>query len=241
MAMDTTAEISGKPPGTDERYSTAITGQNMRIHGVNRSPGDLVAAAGMHDKETGKALERLRTEWDTQSIAKPLTREALEALSREYTVEPSGSANAGLVRQDVKDAKTGEVIGVQYVLPMALAWKHAQEWREHESKLVIQRLKSLPAVREDLLNWLDHEDGQHIVASVLLWWLSPICQMCEGRKFKVAQGTGRLSSKVCPPCNARGRIPGERPVPHGGIGKRLAEHISWLIGDAANNTRQRNS
>lgn len=194
----------------------------------------------MHDKETGKALQRLRAEWDTQSITKSITREGLEALSREYTIEPSTSPHAGLVRQEEKDAKTGEV-NVFYVLPMALAWKHSQEWREHENKLVLQRLKSLPAARAALLEWLDHEDGPHIVASVLYWWLSPVCPTCEGRKFKVAPGTGRTSSKVCPPCNARGQVPGKRPMPHGGTGKRLAEFMEKCVAEAAGATRQRNT
>lgn len=241
--MATTEEISSMPVSTGERYATAIVGSNMSVDtrkGARRSPGDIVAAAGMHDKETGKALMRLRAEWDTQAMTKPLTREALEALSREYTIEPSTSPHAGKVRQDVKD-KTGQVIGVEYVLPMALAWKHSQQWREHENKLVLQRLKSLPAVRDILVDWLDHEDGPHIVAAVLMWWLDKACPTCEGRGKRVAEGTGRLTNKACQSCAGLNRIPGERKVPHSGEGRRLANQIEKCVGDAENATRTANA
>lgn len=231
----TTEEISNAPIGTRERYTSAINQSSMKVATDRRSAGDVIVAAAWSKRDLGIALQRLQGEWDSQSLKPPLDAEAIERIAGEYTREPSTSPHAGLVRQDVKDGK-GDIIGVEYVLPLMLARKHAREWREHEQRLVFQRLKTLPEVRRQLVEWLDSEGAEHTVAAVLWWWLNPTCKACEGRQFRVAEGTGHTTGRACPRCTRQNRTPGEEQIPHAGRGKALANYITQCVGEAGGET-----
>lgn len=232
------ADTDENPPvTTDERYTAAVGQSNMRMELDRRSPADIITAAALHPYDIGRMLQRLRAEWDCQSFKKPADAATIERISCEYTREPSWSPHAGLVRQDIREAKSGKVIGVEYVNPLVLAAKHAAEWRAHEQGLVFQRLKTLPELRRVLCEWLGSESAAHTVAAVLRWWLSPNCPKCEGRKFKVATGTNRTTKHACNECTRPGRIQGQAKIPHSGEGRRLLGFIGQCVADASRATR----
>lgn len=74
------------------------------------------------------------------------------------------------------------------------------------------------AIEADRLNL---NDPGAIASSVLAWWLNRVCSVCHGRKLEVIANTPSLSDIECPSCHGSG----ERKIPHGSVGKRLA---SWL-------------
>lgn len=57
-----------------------------------------------------------------------------------------------------------------------------------------------------------------VAASVLSWWLSHVCGKCSGVRFELVPGAPSLSARHCKAC----RGTGEKPIPHGEAGKRLA-------------------
>ena len=231
---------STEKPNADERYTSAVGQSNMRLEWDRRSPADIIIAAACHPFEIGQLLQRLRAEWDSQSLKERADAAAIERIAGEYKREPAGTPHAGMVRQDVRDVKTGNVIGVEYVLPLVLAAKHAAEWRTHEMGLVFQRLKTLPELRDGLVQWMDTENAVYVVAAVLQWWLSPKCLKCEGRIFKVAAGTGRTTRHACHDCNRPGREPGKAKIPHSGEGRRLLSFIEQCVGEASKATAAKN-
>lgn len=104
--------------------------------------------------------------------------------------------------------------------------KDAHAWLLHEQKILMGKLKTLPAVRgqieEHLKSWGMAEPATQ-VAAVLLWWLDQTCHACHGTKYEVVAGTNRQSGRLCRCCQGSGLM----PVPHGQDGKRLA---NWLDG-----------
>lgn len=220
-------------PQIGEVYATASGSSNLRVGNDStiRTPGDIVAAAGMNKHRTGLALMRLRTEWDKSAKPKAPTPAQIEALAKTLKVEPSTSPHAGLVREEVEDV-------VRYRLPLAVAQEQAAAWYEHEQRLLLQSLKTLPLIRDGLTHWLRAEDAQHVVPQVLLWWLDPKCPACGGVGLKVVEGTGRTSGKACRECKGRSLVAGERRVPHGGVGRRLVGYINECVGHAARELKE---
>ncbi|MDN8617851.1 hypothetical protein [Variovorax ginsengisoli] len=91
--------------------------------------------------------------------------------------------------------------------------------------------EALAAANADLAHWTEEVDSRRRaeeaedlercrekVVAVIRWWLSQRCPVCQGRKFQTAQGTGRLTAKLCQPCGGTGL----REVPHQQEGRRLA-------------------
>ena len=78
------------------------------------------------------------------------------------------------------------------------------------------------------------EGEEHLVAAVIQRFLSPVCPVCEGRKFRVIPGTGRTGSKACSECKGSG----EAKVPHGGPGRALLAYIRACIGTAMGDLRE---
>lgn len=72
----------------------------------------------------------------------------------------------------------------------------------------------------------DRRRAQVKIGAVIRYWLSQTCPRCDGLKFQVLPGTGRLSTKMCPPetqggCGGSGFI----SVPHGQDGRWLANYM----------------
>lgn len=213
-------------PCVEEQYATAVGSSNLRVGNDSniRTPGDLIAQAGMNKHRMGLALRRLMTEWDSSARAVSMPAKQVEALSRTYHKLPNG-----LVLAKGKDGKDEEV------LPLVRAQREAEDWHAHELGVLFQRLKSLPAVREALVLHAESmicepgEEGVHLVCAVLQWWLHPTCPTCAGRKLKVIAGTGRTSSKACGLCKGTG----ERKLPHGWQGRKLLSYMNECRNKAA--------
>jgi hypothetical protein len=230
-------------PGIEEQYASAVGSSNLRVGNDSniRTPGDMIAAAGMNKHRTGLALRRLLTEWDAAQHPVPMPAEAVKALAETLPVEPptlrtmEPNPHAGLVRVE----RRGKV---EYCKPMEAAQREADAWHSHEVGILLQSLKSLPSVRAALVYEAESHGlaepgtGIHLASAVLHWWLDPICPACSGRKRMLVEGTGRIGAKACKECRVLKSDPegtGLRKVPHGWRGQKLVDHIGLCLKTAA--------
>lgn len=263
--LDSSNGNESDKPGVEEQYLTAAATSNLRVGNDSniRTPGDMIAAAGMNRHRTGLALLRLRTEWDGAEkpeapsaksiealaasltrepaalrVLVPMTAEQIEQVKAELAVDPAKfkgqrwdaalsvpNPNAGLVRVEA-DGK------VAYRLPLAVAKDKARAQHQNAMSDLVESMKGLSAVRDGLVHWLGKEDGVHVVAAVLLWWLDPWCPTCSGSGVRVVAGTGGRSSGKCSDCKGISANAGERRIPHGGLGKRVLSQINDCLKNA---------
>jgi hypothetical protein len=248
-------------PSVEEQYATAVGSSNLRVGNDSsiRTPGDLIAQAGMNKHRMGLALRRLMTEWDATPKPPPMEPKRIEAMAAKLArEEPTMRLPIALLPEQIAAVQASgyqagrweafltvpnphvgkvrvETDGkVSYLQAMVAANQQARDWHAHELGLLFQRLKSLPAVREALVfhaeaSICEPGEGVHLVCAVLQWWLNPTCPMCAGRKLKVVAGTGRTSSKACGLCKGSG----ERKVPHGWQGRRLLSYMNECRNKAA--------
>lgn len=194
-------------PGIEEQYTRATTTSNLRMDtrdGSPRSAADIIMAAGWSDYRIGGALLRLHTEFDGSEKPRLATRDDF--------MRPG---------QHDRDARKA-------------ASRQAHEFNLHELGLLLQKLKSLPAVRTQLtlqmLKW-KVEDAEVKAVGVLRWWLSQACPECGGTKFKVAEGTGRHTAKACTLCSGTGKraFPGSYPETWEQQARRLANFMDQCV------------
>jgi hypothetical protein len=215
-------------PCISEQYLGAVGSSNLRVgdDASIRTPGDVVAAAGMNRHRLGLALRRLMTQWD--SAAKPTapTQQQIEEIAATLRVEPAElepgvpNPHAGLV-EEFHGAR-----GYTWRLPTVIAEETAARWYANELHLLMLDLSTLPAVRDALVA---QEGDVHLVAQVLQWWLDPRCPVCQGRRQRVIAGTGRTGSKNCGTCHGTGT----RDLPHGWRGAKLIAHMKASLTAAA--------
>lgn len=214
-------------PCISEQYLGAVGSSNLRVgdDASIRTPGDLLAAAGMNKHRLGLALRRLMQEWDRAAKPAAPTQQRLEEIAASLKVEPatldSGEPNpdAGLV-EEFRDGR------YSWRLPMVIAEETAARWYANELHLLMLGLRTLPAVRDALVA---EEGDVHLVAQVLHWWLDPRCPVCQGRRQRVIAGTGRTGSKKCGECHGTGA----RDMPHGWRGAKLIAHMKASLTAAA--------
>lgn len=199
--LDGNRNHDDEKPGIEERYTVATSASNLKLDTRDGSPGrpvDVIIAAGWNESRIGGALLRLHTEYDGSE--KP------RMASREDFMPPG--------RQDRDQRKA--------------AARRAHEFNLHELGLLLQKLKSLPAVREQLtiqmIKWRAAEAESKAI-DILRWWLAQACPDCGGTKFKTAEGTGRHTGKVCETCLGTGK----RELPHGQEGRRLANFMDQCV------------
>lgn len=115
----------------------------------------------------------------------------------------------------------------------------AADWELHEQKMLMGKLKTLPAVRRALIFWsilhFDIEDENHI-AAILLWWLDHVCKGCNGLRYRRILGTPSLSNKFCLHCHGTGevKIPEDPENPRYLRGcKKMLAHLSECVKNAA--------
>lgn len=227
-----------RKPEIEEQYATAVGSSNLRVGNDPsiRTPGDLIAAAGMNKHRMGLALRRLMTEWDRSPKPEPFTPAQVEKLARSLPTEPATvkhplfgpmpkpprpNPHAGLVHEEAGGRD-------RFRTPMEVAQEMAAAWHAHEHVLLLLSLRSLPTIRAALVSeaeargWAEPGAGVHLVAAVLEWWLCPNCPTCSGRKLRVVAGTGRTGSKACSACKGSG----ERKLPHGWQGRRLLSYMN---------------
>lgn len=209
-------------PDIGERYTSAVASSNLKVEAEKRTPADMVIAAGMNRQRLGMALRRLSTEWDSQAKPKKASPEILAAMQAAYV-----KLDTGMV-----------VYKGQIITPAMAAHREAAEWFAHELGLVFQRLKTLQEVRAALVHWGAEkgiEGPEHVVGSVIQWWLDPVCPACSGVKYRIIQGTGRTGSKTCPECKGSG----ERKIPHGVHGRVVLNYIGNCLNVSASDLRRR--
>jgi hypothetical protein len=108
----------------------------------------------------------------------------------------------------------------------------AAKWLEHEHKILLGKLKTLPEVRGALTDWCDRQDYKNPTEKAmiaLMWWLDPTCNVCHGRKFETIKDTPTLSGRRCPVCQGSG-------LRSSGSGVELPVLVGY-IGDCVNAAR----
>jgi hypothetical protein len=93
------------------------------------------------------------------------------------------------------------------VTPFEAARHQANEWHLHELGLLLQRLKSLPEVRDMLGSWgscQGMESSNVTAAAVIAWWLHHVCPSCHGGRYELLPGTDTRSSRICKTCKGTG-------------------------------------
>lgn len=86
----------------------------------------------------------------------------------------------------------------------------AAEWLEHENKILLGKLKTLPEVREQIGIWAEAKgarESRDKAATAIHWWLDPNCKACHGRRYETVKDTPTLSGRVCPVCRGSGHKP----------------------------------
>lgn len=74
-----------------------------------------------------------------------------------------------------------------------------------------------------------------VAAAVLGWWMSKTCGACHGVKFDRIAETPALSTRVCKAC----RGVGDKPLPYGESGKRIARLIEECVERAQASIKRR--
>ncbi|RYF00882.1 MAG: hypothetical protein EOO32_05890 [Comamonadaceae bacterium] len=199
----------------EEAYASAANSSDLRCEtreGAPRADTDLLIAAGWSQSRVGGALLRLHTEWDGVEHARV-------ASSADFM------HTAAQRRNDERNVKQTSAMQKQR------AQEIATRSNKQQAVLLIGHLKSLAPVREQLavqlVKWKVQEPSAVAIA-VLRWWLAPACACCQGRKFEMVSGTGRLSSKVCKACGATGKA----RIPCGEAGRKLANWMDDSVGIA---------
>lgn len=205
-------------PSIEERYETASNTSDLTLTLDPDLPGgaaDVLIACAWSETRLGGALLRLHSEWS--ACEKPIrpSKERVKALVGTYQVALQGAAplEEGEKRQPLTTAQ---------------ATQYAAAWYAHEMAMLLQKLKQLPAVREQVmlqaLKWgMEHPEMK--AAAIVRYWLDTNCGTCDGRKFRLIPGTPSLSNKTCPSCGGSGVA----PVPHGQEGRKLANHMDACV------------
>jgi hypothetical protein len=193
-------------PGIEERYTVATNTSNLRLDVREGSPqrsADIIIAAGWNQSRIGGALLRLHTEFDG------IERRRKAATKDDFL--PIGPSN-----RDQRKA----------------AARLARQANDEAMGKQLEGLRSLPDVFQQmtlqLVKWRV-QDAEAKAIDVLLWWLAQACPECGGTKFKVAEGTGRHTGKVCQACLGTGK----REMPHARThlqeDKRLANFMDQCV------------
>jgi hypothetical protein len=234
-----------------ESYTSAVSLGNSRVQAHRLTPADLIVAAGMNRNRMGIALMRLASEWNSGAVPKPVDAPDVKALAREIAKhrveEEIRSQDTG---NGLAQSKKREMRAAVTITKADLEQAHRElndlqaqsvDWNLEENKLRFQRLKTLTWVRSGLVYWAherEWEEAEHIVASVLRYFLSPNCPACNGSGLQMVPGTlGRDAKRVCKECRDN-KLRGKRNVPHGGRGRKLLDHLQACIGTAVRDLRE---
>lgn len=208
-------------PDVSERYASATHTSNLRVEmdAERHSDVDILVAASWSASRIGGALMRLHTEFDGSQHPRRMSKEAIRALAATLPVP--------------KDCPAGRKSAFQ----LAEARKTADQWYRHEVGLLLSRLKTMPAVRQQLtikaMDWRSN-DPLDLATSLLVWWLDRVCPVCHGTKWQIVAGTGRHSGKACHVCNGSG----EAPIPHEQDGRKMANFIDDCVLRWRSSTKQ---
>lgn len=208
--------------GVEEAYQVAGNSSDLRVEGDVRGDADLMIAAGWSDSRVGIALLRLHSEWDRAEKPRKPTPEAIKALAASLLVTRRPAFVISPERMD------------EHLNRMRLAWcqeearRQAQDWYMREMAKLVNKLKSLPAVRQGLTAYVPKwgiAEASLKVPAVIAYWLDQTCHHCNGLKFAKVANAPALSTKACRACNGSGIA----PVPHGQEGRRVANYMDECL------------
>ena len=225
MTEDTTK------PNIEERYSSATNTSTMKMEVERAMPIDVLTAAGWSQSRIGAALLRLHSEFDAAEKPRRPTAEAITRLAATMLMKDGTKKVKRKQRSENGQVEIVEAVVDNMVPDVKAARSEAARWYFHEQKLLMGKLKTLPALRGQVelhLKDAGHADPASQAAAVLCWWLDQTCPCCHGLKFQRIEGAPALSHKPCPRpqhggCGGTGKV----AVPYGEDGKRLA---NWLDG-----------
>ncbi len=206
--------------GIDERYQSATHASSLVVVAERGGPGDMLVAAGWSKSRVGAALMRVHSEWDGAEKPPRMHERAIRILAGAIALEELAAAGKKPARGDEPPKVTEHHV--------TQARLQAAEWLLHEQKILLGKLKTLPYVRGELIDWA-MKSGMHApqtaVAQVLGWWLNPTCPVCSGRRWEVIPGTPKLSRKPCQTCKGTG----ERGLPGGMEGAALLGYVKDCV------------
>lgn len=187
--------------------------------------------------EITRHARNLATEGAMLRIGVELTAEQIERAKADHQLEPGKvkgvrwytvleipNPHAGKVRIEYADR-------VEYQLPLKVARRERWRWYEHEVKLALMTMRTLPILRTALMHHGKAQEldwSEDLVADVLLWWLDPKCRECGGNREEVVAGTGRTNGRVCFACKGTGKARQGEP-PSGRRGMKVAAHLNACL------------
>ena len=198
----------------EEEYTSAGNTSDLRVQGDRRSDADALIAAGMNPSRVGMALLRLHSEWD----------------KAEKPRRPSPGAIAAVAATMPRALKESERV--------CAARRQAQDWYMAEMAKLVNKLKSLPAVRSQLTSYVPKwgiVEASVKVPAIIAYWLDQTCPHCHGLKYQAIPGAPTLSNRACKACGGTGVA----PIPHGQEGRRVANYMDDCVQKARTAIRQR--
>jgi len=201
---------------TQERYATAIQSSHLRVEGEYvRGPMDYVIAAGWCKSKFGAALMRLQAEWDgaeRRVPVKPTKRDILRDAQLESIKMSDGTRVRRITTASTKAAR-----------------ERLEKTYNAELAKVKVALKSLPEVISHLeIKLLLDGQSAELAAPLVLYWLDPVCKVCNGT------GLQAKSEKGCGKCREH---PGRAHVPGGEYGKDVLQFLDDLQRTASASVR----
>lgn len=197
----------------EEGYSAATASSDLTVTTETRGDADYLIAAGWSQQLIGGALMRLHTEF-----------------------ERTGRQRRATAEQFARELESGQTKAQAKAQAAALARSHNM----NELAMLRAQIKSWPTVEQVLIlqmgKWgVEADQARPVVVDVLCWWLDKVCQACGGTKYESVPGTGRHSGRICKPCAGTG----ERPVPQGQPGRRMAAFIEDCVDSGRDSMRKR--
>jgi len=198
----------------EETYTSAGNSSDLRVEAEVRSDADVLIAAGWSPTRVGMALLRLHSEWD--KAEKP-RRPAPGAITLLAATMPAGLKEAERVN---------------------MARRQAHDWYMDEMAKLVNKLKSLPAVRAQLTAYVPKwgiAEAAFKVPAVIAYWLDQTCPQCHGLKYQTIPGAPTLSNRACKACGGVGVA----PIPHGHEGRRVANYMDDCVSRAQSSLKRR--
>jgi len=201
-------------PCVEETYTCAGNSSDLRVEADLRSDADVLIAAGWSPTRVGMALLRLHSEWDKAEKPRRPAPGAITAL-------------AETMPTNLKQAER-----------TSMARRQAQDWYMDEMAKLVNKLKSLPAVRSQLTAYVPKwgiAEAAVKVPAVIAYWLDQVCPHCHGLKYQRIEGAPTLSSRACKACGGTGIA----PIPHGHEGRRVANYMDDCVSRAQQSLKNR--
>ena len=200
-------------PDIEERYLVAGNTSDLSVCHERRGAADLLIAAGWSPSRLGAAALRLHSEWSAAALPRRPDREQIARIALDLPLL-NGKPD------------------------LAHANRVALSWHQVELRRVFDRLRSLPALRDQLaVQALQRgmSSPAALAAEVLCHWLDPVCPTCHGLKFMPVKNAPALSAKVCPACRGLGRT----DPPQGQDGRWLLNYLDRCVAVARGSIKKR--